>query len=156
MKAKYLITAFLTAAMTAPVLYAAEEEPEPKPPVERKEMRRRPRPPMRGPRDARRPSKELRDAVRTYRENPTEENKARVRAVVEKDFDATIQREEKRIAEMKSRKAEHIDRRLELFSKEGRNAVAPARTVPPPADRKNRFPVLLKNNPDLDIRFFRK
>ena len=107
MKAKYLITAFLTAAMTAPVLYAAEEEPEPKPPVERKEMRRRPRPPMRGPRDARRPSKELRDAVRTYRENPTEENKARVRAVVEKDFDATIQREEKRIAEMKSRKAEH-------------------------------------------------
>ena len=47
MKAKYLITALLTAAMAAPVLYAAEEGPEPRPPVEKKEMRRGPR---RGPR----------------------------------------------------------------------------------------------------------
>ncbi len=140
MKAKYLITAFLTAAMTAPVLYAAEEEPEPKPPVERKEMRRRPRPPMRGPRDARRPSKELRDAVRTYRENPTEENKARVRAVVEKDFDATIQREEKRIAEMKSRKAEHIDRRLERVLKRGEKRGRPGPDGPAPGGPEKPLP----------------
>ena len=47
MKAKYLMTALLAAAMAVPALYAAEECDMEKPPVERKEMKRRP--PMRGP-----------------------------------------------------------------------------------------------------------
>ena len=127
MKAKYLITALLTAAMAAPVLYAAEEGPEPRPPVEKKEMRRGLR---RGPREANRPSRELLDAVRIYREQPTEENKAKVRAVVEKEFDANIQKEEKRLAEMKSKKAEHIDKRLERVLKRGEKRGRPDRKRP--------------------------
>ena len=133
MKAKHLMTALLAAAIAVPVLYAAEEEPgkTPPPPVEQKEMKERPRPPMRGPRrEAARPSKELLDAVKLYREKPTDENKAKVRSILEKEFDARIKREEDRIAEMKSRKAENIDRRMERLLKRGERRERPGRPGP--------------------------
>ena len=115
MKAKHLIMLLLAATMALPALYAAEEEPV-RPPVEKKELRRRP--PRKEPRRAlNRPSKELRDAIKTYRENSSDENKAKVKALIEKEYDATIAREEKKIAEMKSKKEENINRRLERILK---------------------------------------
>ncbi len=118
MKAKYLMTALLAATMTVPALYAAEEDDtEKQPPVERKEMRRHP--PKRGPRGFQRPSKEVMEAARAYRENPTEENKAKVKALLEKEYDAMLKKEEEKIAELKSGKAKNIERRLERVLKAG-------------------------------------
>ena len=125
MKAKYLLTALLAATMAVPALYAAEECDMEKPPVERKEMKRRP--PMRGPRDFQRPSREVMEAVKAYKENPTEENKAKVKALLEKEYDARLKKEEQRISEMKAKKTENIEKRLERILKKGEK---------PPRDRK--------------------
>ena len=117
MKAKYLMTALLAATMAAPALYAAEECNTEKPPVERKEMKRRP--PMRGPRNFQRPSREVMEAVKAYKENPTAENKAKVKTLLEKEYDARLKKEEQRISEMKTKKAENIEKRLERILKAG-------------------------------------
>lgn len=124
MKAKYLMTTLLAATMAVPVLYAAEECDMEKPPVERKEMKRRP--PMRGPRNFQRPSREVMEAVKAYKENPTAENKAKVKTLLEKEYDARLKKEEQRISEMKTKKAENIEKRLERILKAGER---------PPRDR---------------------
>ena len=124
MRTKTLTAALLAAALAVPVLYAADDAKQNAkkcpdctckeckcamhklpPPDGGKDMKNRPPRPGRA-------SKETKDAVMAYKANPTEENKAKLKAQLEADYDAAVKKQEDRIAEMKAKKADIINNRL--------------------------------------------
>lgn len=60
--------------------------------------------------------KEMMELMKAYRTNPTEENKAKLKARMEADYDAMVKAQEERLNSMKQKKDEVIKERLEKMT----------------------------------------
>lgn len=60
--------------------------------------------------------KEMMELMKAYRTNPTEENKAKLKARMEADYDAMVKVQEERLNGMKQKKDEVIKERLEKMT----------------------------------------
>ena len=124
MKTTKFTAALLAAALAVPALYAADavkQDAKKSPDCTCKDCKcamQKPLPPRNGGKEMKnrpqhqRASKETMEAIKAFKANPTEENKTKLKAQLESDYDAAVKKLEERTAEMKSKKADAISRRL--------------------------------------------